>query len=185
MSNSLWPHRLHSPWNSPGQNTGVGSLSLLQGSNLGLSHCRRILYQLTHKGSPSWATSWAQAESQGKLQQTNWLKEGVMGISEEQSINQKCKWQPGLWLAYGGGWSCGAEPLTCGIWCCHWVLFELNYRILTWCPGISWCENCSQLHTWELGIRTIIRSLRSAILQGCNIAFDFFSWPEEVSFRDF
>ena len=42
MSNSLRPHGLYSPWNSPGQNTGVGSLSLLQGifptqgSNLGL-----------------------------------------------------------------------------------------------------------------------------------------------------
>ena len=48
---------LYSPWNSPGQNTGVGSLSLLQGifptqgSNPGLLHCRRILYQLSHKGS--------------------------------------------------------------------------------------------------------------------------------------
>ena len=31
VSNSLWPHGLHSPWNSPGQNTGVGSLSLLLG----------------------------------------------------------------------------------------------------------------------------------------------------------
>ena len=31
MSDSLQPHRLHSPWSSPGQNTGVGSLSLLQG----------------------------------------------------------------------------------------------------------------------------------------------------------
>ena len=31
MSHSLWPHGLYSPWNSPGQNTGVGSLSLLQG----------------------------------------------------------------------------------------------------------------------------------------------------------
>ena len=29
MSNSLWPHGLYTPWNSPGQNTGVGSLSLL------------------------------------------------------------------------------------------------------------------------------------------------------------
>ena len=28
---SLWLHGLYSPWNSPGQNTGVGSLSLLQG----------------------------------------------------------------------------------------------------------------------------------------------------------
>ena len=54
-----------SPWNSPGQNTGVGSLSFLQGifptqgSNSGLPHCRQILYQLSHKGSPrilEWVT---------------------------------------------------------------------------------------------------------------------------------
>ena len=53
------------PWNSPGQNTGVGSLSLLQGifsdhgSNPGLPHCRQILYQLSHQGSPrilEWVT---------------------------------------------------------------------------------------------------------------------------------
>ena len=31
VSNSLQPHELYSPWNSPGQNTGVGSRSLLQG----------------------------------------------------------------------------------------------------------------------------------------------------------
>ena len=49
---------LYSPWNSPGQNTRVGSHSLLQGifltqgSNPGLPHCRRILYQLSHKESP-------------------------------------------------------------------------------------------------------------------------------------
>ena len=42
---------------SPGQNTGVGSLSLLQGifltqgSNPGLPHCRQILYQLSYQGS--------------------------------------------------------------------------------------------------------------------------------------
>ena len=58
MSDALQPHGLHSPWNSPGQNTGVGSLSLLQGifptqgSNSGLLHCRQILYQLSHQGSP-------------------------------------------------------------------------------------------------------------------------------------
>ena len=58
VSNSLQPHGLYSPWNSPGQNTGVGSLSLLQGifptqrSNPGVPHCRQILYQLSHKGSP-------------------------------------------------------------------------------------------------------------------------------------
>ena len=52
MSDSLQPHGLYSPWDSPGQNTGVGCLSLLQGffltqgSNPGLPHCRRIIYQL-------------------------------------------------------------------------------------------------------------------------------------------
>ena len=30
ISESLLPHGLYSPWNSPGQNTGVGRLSLLQ-----------------------------------------------------------------------------------------------------------------------------------------------------------
>ena len=50
--------QLYSPRNSPGQNTGVGSLSLLLGifpttrSNPSLPHCRQILYQLCHKGSP-------------------------------------------------------------------------------------------------------------------------------------
>ena len=58
MSDSLQPHGLYSPWNSPGQNTAVGSLSLLQGifptqgSNPGLPYCKQILYQLSHKGSP-------------------------------------------------------------------------------------------------------------------------------------
>ena len=58
VSDSLQPHGLYSPWNSLGQNTGMGNLSLLQGIfptqglNPGLPHCRQILYQLSHKGSP-------------------------------------------------------------------------------------------------------------------------------------
>ena len=58
VSDSLQPHGLYSPWNSPGQNIGVGSLSLLQGIfptqglNPGLLHCRWILYQLSYQGSP-------------------------------------------------------------------------------------------------------------------------------------
>ena len=34
ISDSLQPHGLYSPWNSPGQNTGLGSLSLSQGDLL-------------------------------------------------------------------------------------------------------------------------------------------------------
>ena len=58
LSDSLRPAVLYSWWNSPGQNTGVGSRSCLQGifptqgSNQGLPHCRQILYHLSHRESP-------------------------------------------------------------------------------------------------------------------------------------
>ena len=60
VSNSLQLHGLYSPQNSPGQNNGVGSISLLQGivptqgSNSGLLHCRQFLYHLSHQGSWKW-----------------------------------------------------------------------------------------------------------------------------------
>ena len=55
MSDSLQPHGLYSPWNSPCQNIGAGSHSLLQGifptqgASLGLPHDRQIHYQLSHQ----------------------------------------------------------------------------------------------------------------------------------------
>ena len=58
LSPALWD-LLECPWNSPGQNTGEGSLSLLQGIfltqelNPGLLQCRQILYQLSYQGSPT------------------------------------------------------------------------------------------------------------------------------------
>ena len=58
VSDSLGPPGLYSPWNSPGQNIGLGSLSLLQvvfptqESNQGLLYCRWILNQLSYQGSP-------------------------------------------------------------------------------------------------------------------------------------
>ena len=63
MSDSLRPHgqqltRLLCPWDSPGKNTGVGchvllqGIFLTQGLNLGLPHCKWILYHLSHQGSP-------------------------------------------------------------------------------------------------------------------------------------
>ena len=57
LFNSLHPHGLYSPWNSPSQDTGMGSFSLLQGIlptqglNPGVQHCR-ILYQLSNNRSP-------------------------------------------------------------------------------------------------------------------------------------
>ena len=65
MSDSLRPPGLSSarllcPWDSPGKDTGVGSLSLLQGIfptqglNPGLFHRRHVLYQLNHKEAPEY-----------------------------------------------------------------------------------------------------------------------------------
>ena len=57
-SMDLWPARLLCPGDSPGKNIGVGCHALLQGifltqgSNTGLPRCRRILYHLSHQGSP-------------------------------------------------------------------------------------------------------------------------------------
>ena len=68
---------LYSPWNSPGQNTGVDSLSLLQGifptqgSNPGLPCCRWICYQLNHKRSPRILEWVAYPFSRGSFQPRN------------------------------------------------------------------------------------------------------------------
>ena len=57
-SRGLWPDRLPCPWNSPGENLGVGNNSLLHGIflilawNPSLPHCRQILDCVSHQGSP-------------------------------------------------------------------------------------------------------------------------------------
>ena len=72
-------HDLYIPWNSPGWNTGVGRLSLLQGIfpiqgwNPGLLHCRWILYQLSHKRSPRILEWVAYSFSSGSSWPRNWI----------------------------------------------------------------------------------------------------------------
>ena len=86
------------PMNSPGQNTGVGSLFLLQGifptqgSSPGLLHCRRILYQLSHKESPrilewvacpfcnrsSWPRNWTRVACIAGRFFSNWAKKSTI-----------------------------------------------------------------------------------------------------------
>ena len=58
MSDSLWPHGLYSPWNSPGQNTGIGKPFPSPGDlpNPGLK-----------PSSPALEADSLPAESQGKL----------------------------------------------------------------------------------------------------------------------
>ena len=58
-SRGLYPTMILCPWDSPCKNIGVGCHFLLHrifptlGLNLGLLHCRWILYHLGHQGSPS------------------------------------------------------------------------------------------------------------------------------------
>ena len=72
------PHVLYSPWNSPGKNTGIGSLSFLQGnfptqgSNPGLPHCRRVLYQLSHKPKDTGVGSLSLLQWIFPTQESNW-----------------------------------------------------------------------------------------------------------------
>ena len=78
MSNSFQPHGLLNPWNSPGHNAGVGSLSLFQGIfptqglNPGLPHCGWILYHLSHEGSQRILEWVAYPFSSRSYQPKNW-----------------------------------------------------------------------------------------------------------------
>ena len=80
MPDSLQPHRLYSSWNSPGQNTGVCSLSLLQGSSQPRNwtqvspYYRWILYQLSHKRSPRVLEWVAYLFSNGSSRPRNWTR---------------------------------------------------------------------------------------------------------------
>ena len=156
MCNSLWPHGLHSPWNSPGQNTGMGSLSLLQGIfptqglNPGLLHCRWILYQLSHKGSPrilEWvAYPFSRESSQPRNQTgvsciagrffTNWANGLKNRVLNQHSRN----WGPSKFLKRTSVFWAVSELVHC----CHevesfmWSLFSLQ-----------WWSNCDSRWRWS------------------------------------
>ena len=87
MSDSLWPQELYSPWNSPGQNTGVGSLSLLQGifPNPGIE-----------PRSPNIAggffTSWATREAQEYWSGSLSLLQQIFPTQELNQGLLHCRW---------------------------------------------------------------------------------------------
>ena len=97
-SYSLQPSGPYSPWTSLGKNTGVGSLSLLQGifptqeSNPGLPHCKWILYQLSHKGSPRILEWVAYLFSSGSSRPRNWT--GVSCIAGSFSTSWATRESP-------------------------------------------------------------------------------------------
>ena len=134
VSDYLWPCGLYSPWNSPGQNTGVGSLSLLQGIfptqglNPGLLHCRWILYQLSHKGSPRILEWVAYPFSRGSSRPrnrtgvsciagsffTNWVTREEWQNTHTHTHTHTNKWRAGPSFFYGSsGWN--TDSLTSGL----------------------------------------------------------------------
>ena len=91
MSDSLRPHGLYGSWNSPGQNTGVGILSLLQvifptqESNPGHLHCRQILgRKRKHKQKMIKNTGYPEAMGleYDHIWNSNWGLIGVVGREE-------------------------------------------------------------------------------------------------------
>ena len=110
VSNSLWPNGLYSPWTSPGQNTGVGSYSLLQGIvptqglnqvlNPGLPHFRQILYQLSHQGSPRILQWVVYPFSRGSSQPRNWTGVSCITGGFFTSWAIRVHISPLLWISF-------------------------------------------------------------------------------------
>ena len=136
MSNTLRPHGLYSPWNSLGQNTGVGSHALLQGifptqeSNRGL-HCRRILYQLSYQGSPQLI----------KPRNICWLSNshGMSSVCYKTSVRHN----PDLRLltAEEKRHTCSIKQFTVAFWMCsHLRLVTSRFLSSIW-PSWLWSSN--------------------------------------------
>ena len=146
VSGSLRPHGLYSPWNSPGQNTGVGSLSHIQGilqtqgSNSDLPHSRQILYQLHGDRTPALKTprsrplylfmcllicsfitplnNMVNLFFLSAMSHSSKLMEPKEVVMEPTSSWSGAKMTTWTFNCSlkGGGQSCGAEPFTCGLW---------------------------------------------------------------------
>ena len=120
VSDSLWPHGLYSPWNSPGQNSGVRSRSLLkgifptQGSNPGLLHCRQILYQLIHQGRPRVLEWVAYPFFSGSSRPRNWTRVSCIagGFFTAELLGKSSLILTGI-ESLPWGRHCGPQGFTC------------------------------------------------------------------------
>ena len=163
MSDCLWRHRLCSPWNSPGQNTGVGRFSLpqgispTQGSNPGLPYCRWILYQLSPKGNLralEWVTYSFSSGSSWPRSQT-----GVSYIASRFFTNWTIKVSPNHCKELRN-----ASMSICNDVCKCQVLWRLKssklckmeriIRLSCYLNG-RFCESLALMHMWDGLKRTI------------------------------
>ena len=138
---TLQSHELYSPWNSPGQNTGVGNLSLLQrifptqGSSPGLLHYKRILYHLSHMGSPRILEWVAYPFSSGSSWPRNWARVfciaggffPIWAMREAQKYRMHVKWKllSCVWL-FATAWTIQSMEFSARI--LEWVAFPFSRR---------------------------------------------------------
>ena len=141
MSDSLQPHGFYSPWNSPGQNSGVGSLSLLQrifptqGLNLGLLLCSRLF--------TSWATGKPKNTRVGSLS----LLQRIFPTQESNQDLLHCRWIL-YQLSYEG------SPIR-------------QYQVTSLCPAVNW-ESVASLFMQLLGWLKSIRGIVHAVVPGVS-----------------
>ena len=188
MSDSLQPHGLYSPWNSPGQNTRVGSLSFLQGIfptqglDPGLPHCRWIIYQLSHKGSPRILEWVAYPFSSRSSWPRNWI--GVSCIAGEGNgtpLQYSCLDNP----MDGGAWGAAVHGvLRVGHdWAASLSLFTFMHWRRTGNPlQYSCLENPRDGRAWWAAIYGVARSqtrlkwLSSSSSSSCIAGGFFANW---------
>ena len=121
-------------WNSPIQNTGVGSLSLLQGifptqrSNPSLLHYKWILYQLSHKGS-SRILEWVPYPfSRGSSWPRDWT--GVSSIADRLFTNWAIREAQEYWSGLPSllQWIFLTQESNWGLLHCRQILYQLSYQ---------------------------------------------------------
>ena len=183
MSISLWSHRVHSPLNSPGQNTGVGSCFLLQrifptqGLNPGLPHCTWNLYQLSHQGSPrilDWVAISSSRESPWPRDQTSISY--VSCIAGEffttellGQLRRLSKFKP--W------WEVGDPAAFTHVGTVSWEnclffsrYFSSHFALYSLCPL---CQDTREENRWAVVSRAKIK-----LMHHIHYCMHFFSWRE-------
>ena len=189
MSDSLWPYGLYSAWNSPGQNTGVGSLSLLQGifptqrSNSGLPHRRQFLLPAEPQRKPKNTGVGSLSLLQGIFltQESTWGLLHCRRIlyqlryEEAQVVKNRLPMQETreMWV-----WSMGWEDLLEEVMATHFSI--LAWRIL-WTEEPSWPQSMGHKEldttevTWHAHMHTVIVNSSYIVSQIC---FKWFKCPE-------
>ena len=123
VSDSLQPYGLYSPWNSPGQNTRVGSCSLLQGifptwgSNPGLLHCRRFF--------TSWALGKPKNTGVGSLS----LLQQIFLTQESNRGLLHCRWICTTWATRD------AQYVNSGVLSITMIITTITHHHYPKCPS--------------------------------------------------